>query len=210
MESMQQALTLLARQEIFSGVSQETLADFLHSAARVEVFARGAALQQGDVRFLALLLRGRARVFKGDTVISELREGELFGAVTLFGDFSSPATRIAAAVQCELLILPQDAVEALLAKEPALARAYIAYLSGRIHFLTRRIADLSSGSVSQRLLRFLRQGGEETLPSPNCTVLAKELGVGRATLYRALSELEQTGAIRREGNCIVLLKDEEA
>ena len=86
-----------------------------------------------------------------------------------------------------------------------LALAYIRYLSGRIHFLQRRIDALAEGPAEEKLASFLlsaaRPDGKNgwVFEAPSLTRLASSLSVGRATLYRALDAFEQSGIIQREG-----------
>ncbi len=94
-----------------------------------------------------------------------------------------------------------------MARFPGVGRSYIAYLSGRIRFLTRKIDALTAGSTERKLARFLLSRAGEGLDEVACSSagLAKRLGVSRASLYRAYDALSARGLIRREGKRIRLL-----
>ncbi|MBQ3888454.1 MAG: Crp/Fnr family transcriptional regulator, partial [Clostridia bacterium] len=98
-------------------------------------------------------------------------------------------------------------------EEPRLAENYIRLLSARIHFLSEKITTLTrSGSkLQQYLLNEYRLHGQEnrvTL-SYNMAELARVLGIGRTTLYRELSDLEEAGIIKKNGKTVTVLKLEE-
>ena len=87
----------------------------------------------------------------------------------------------------------------------ALCFQYIALLSEKILFLNRRIDTFTADDVSARLRGMLKdfwlrqgKGGAFTLPC-SYTQLAALLNVGRASLYRALEQLEREGLFTREG-----------
>ncbi len=202
---LEQAANLLRRHAIFSCVSQALLLEELRAHAVFRTFHRGESVQVFS-RSMGMLLQGRARVCKGEALINELSAGELFGAVTLFRAGEEAPTSLFASVACEVVFLPQELVRSLMEQVPDLAQAYIRYLSERVGFLTRRIAAYTSGSAGEKLCCYLREHG--TLTKPNYSMLAKQLNMGRASLYRVLNELEEGGVISRQGGEIRYLKEE--
>mgnify|MGYP002803240419 CR=1 FL=1 len=95
-------------------------------------------------------------------------------------------------------------VAGLLDDCPPFRQSYIAYLSGRIHFLSRKVEGLTTPKVTGKLSRWLLESGRESVSCP-ATELSRRLDVSRASLYRAFEELERAGAIRRTGKTIVIL-----
>ena len=83
-------------------------------------------------------------------------------------------------------------------------RSYIAYLSERIHFLSRKVEGLTAPSVTGKLARWLLETGRTEVRCP-ATELSHRLDVSRASLYRAFEALEAAGAIRRTGKTIAIL-----
>jgi CRP-like cAMP-binding protein len=83
-------------------------------------------------------------------------------------------------------------------------------LAGRVRFLNRKIQCFTAGSAERRLALWLLSEEEEviTLPS-SLTTLSDMLDIGRASLYRALDKLENSGLISREGRNIALLSPDE-
>lgn len=154
---------------------------------------------------MGMIITGSAAVNKGRAVINTLVPGDIFGAVTLFSDEPSPATTVTARVECSAVFFEKDAIAELIESEPGAAIGFAAYLSARIRFLTRRIEALTAGDSASKLLSYLlerEQDGEVDIQS--CAELARRLDVGRASLYRALDNLETSGDIRREGKKIFI------
>ena len=91
-----------------------------------------------------------------------------------------------------------------------IAENYIAYLSQRIYFLTDKIDAFTAGSAEMRLANRLindskidEKGKRYTIVA-NLSLLARELDIGRASLYRAFDFFESVGAIIREGKKIFI------
>lgn len=171
---------------------------------------------------IGIIYSGTASVYSADTVHSvllrRLGRGGVYGVAALFST-SPPPTRIIADQPCAVLTLPRHAVRAMLAADPALLDAYLEFLSGRILFLNEKIACVTGGSAERRLAVHLltladdggngSNGGNVTLQlGVNYTELARQLDIGRASLYRALDSLEAAGAIKREhGRSITIDRD---
>ena len=157
-------------------------------------------------RCLGIVLQGRIQVRKEALLVSTLGEGDVFGAAALFNQSSSYPTTLTALAPCRVLLIPQEGVRQMLRACPAFAEDYVAYLSGRIQFLSARLdsvsADTARGKLGQFLLSADGGAGEVRI---SATRLSALIGVGRATLYRAFEALERSGAIAREGKTIRIL-----
>ena len=158
-------------------------------------------------RCLGVVLEGRVQVNKGALIMSVLEPGDLFGAAALFTDRADYATTLTARAPCRVLLLPQALVEELMGRFPEVGRNYVAYLSGRICFLSGKIDALTAGTAGRKLAQYLlahEEGGGVEL---DCSVtgLAGRLGVSRASLYRALDDLQAQGAISHRGRTIGIL-----
>ena len=155
-----------------------------------------------------VLLEGRARVTKGELVVSTLERGDLFGAAALYNRRTRYETTITALEDCAAAFFPQELVSRLMAESPAACANYIRYLSERIHFLSRKVEGLTAPSVTGKLARWLLETGRTEGRCP-ATELSHRLDVSRASLYRAFEVLEGAGAIRRTGK-LVQTADREA
>lgn len=164
---------------------------------------------------LGILLNGSVEVTKDEgsgrgLMLSVLETGSLFGAAALFRRGERYETVLTAREACRILFLPQPLVIRMMDENPGIARNYILYLSERIHFLNRKIDGLIAGDAEHRLARFLADaagtadGGAVLEIDRSLTRLAETLDLGRASLYRALSALEEKRLIRRAGKTITI------
>lgn len=188
---------------------EKTLLEQVLAGANLVRAARGETVYDRHQfrRCLGVVLEGRIRVRKDTLVVSNLKEGDLFGAAALFYDGDEYPTTLTALADCRLLLLPQEGVRLLLRESPEFAEDYAAYLSGRIRFLSARLDTVSAGSAEEKLVNYLRTCPGETV-TISATQLCQRIGVGRATLYRAFETLQTTGVIAREGKKIRLLNPE--
>lgn len=159
-------------------------------------------------RCLGVVLEGRVQVNKGALIMSVLEPGDLFGAAALFNDRADYATTLTARAPCRVLLLPQALVEELMGRFPEVGRNYVAYLSGRICFLSGKIDALTAGSAERKVAQYLLSRLEGGWVELDCsaTGLARRLGVSRASLYRALDALAGRGILRREGRRVQVLQ----
>ncbi len=200
-------IELLKKSRIFEKADFNALKTAVEKGSRTLCFHRGETVfsQENDSRTLGMILSGNAQVKKGRATISTLVQGDIFGAVTLFSDEPKPATSIVAKVECTALFFDKSTVEKLIISTPEIAVGFSAYLSNRIRFLARRIELLTAGNCESKLLSFLidrEQDGVAEIES--CSDLARKLDVGRASLYRALDNLENAGEIKRDGKKIFI------
>ena len=80
---------------------------------------------------------------------------------------------------------------------------------GEIRFLNNKLSVISCPDAEDTVLKYLSSSsdsdGYAVIPV-SMTMLAKMLGLGRASLYRSLDALEQSGNIIRENNKIKVIK----
>ncbi len=202
---LQENVTLL------KGASPETLRRLLDAkGSRRLAYEKGGALcRRGEpLDGLLILLRGRAEVRRGSMLLRELSAGDVTGVSVLFGGDSRMETDVAASGRMSVFFLPREAVEKAILADPVLTERYIRFLSSRIRFLNGVIGRFSGSRVTERTAHYLlEQAGEKGLRfefAPSRA--ARELDVGRASVYRALDDLQREGCIEKEGRQI-LLKD---
>lgn len=210
-QDFNKAVALLLQTKLFESADAAALRQRLESGSVIAVYARGDAFAGSKADpAIGLLLSGKANVKKGRAVISTLEKGALFGAVTLYAGKPESATQITAVSASRVLYIPRKLMSALMAENSRIAENYIAYLSERIYFLTDKIRAFTAGSAESRLASRLalisnkNETGNTYAIIDNFSRLARELDIGRASLYRALDFFENTGAIKREGKRIII------
>ncbi len=167
--------------------------------AGIAVIAKGAAEVLSDASSTGILLR-------------TIPAGGLFGAATLYTVGQHYETVIRAKGTCQILLIPEATVKRLIVSNGRLAENYIRFLSERICFLNQKLTAFTAGSAEAKLAVYLtelpgRTDGVRTLPL-SLSALADSLGMGRASLYRALCKFESSGLIERHGKNIRILKED--
>lgn len=192
----------LTRHPLFRRVGLEALRNTMAEADTVPV-GRGDTVydRQRFRRCLGVLLEGELQVRKESLLVSTLHAGDVFGAAALFNGREDYPTTLTALTDCRLLLIPQDTVRSLIRSCPDFAEDYIAYLSGRIRFLSARLDAVSADRGEGKVASYLLSAGSEAV-TVSATQLSQRLGIGRATLYRAFETLEKEGAIIRAGKTI--------
>ena len=170
-------------------------------------------------RSLGLVLSGEVEVTKpqgqaGTVLMNVLGPGQCFGAASMFQEYGFYVTDIHARKRSNILFLPQEALMQLFGQSRRAMANYLSFLTGRIFYLNRRIDAYTGGSAECRLAMYLLDNQQDGVP-PKVTLpfgmnkLAELLGIGRASLYRAMETLEKKGIAAREGKCIAILKPDD-
>ncbi len=206
----EEILTSLRAHPLFSPCSEALL---VHAAKSCEflTFLQGEELKSYDEKpFLCILRQGSALVYakelSSDLLLRILHAGDTFGVATLFGKREESAiTKIIASEPCEAICMREETVRQLILNDSELAMRYIDFLADRIRFLNDRItclgANTAEGKICSWLTHQLPRDGRDihfTLPMSYIR-LADALGLGRASLYRVLDDLETRGLIKRNG-----------
>jgi len=207
------AALLRGHSPIWEAVPAALLEQLIGEQASVCLYDKGERIWSDAAQYsraVGLVLDGAAQVHKERLPLSVHRRGDCFGLVTLYAPADFYAAEIEALSTSRVLFLDKAAVDGILRAYPEAALALAAWLSERVYYLNARLDTVSAGSAARRLECHLRAiavmdgAGRLVCPVPSRTMLAKTLGLGRASLYRALDELTRQGIIAREGNDIVL------
>ena len=117
------------------------------------------------------------------------------------------ATEIRARTAASVWFIPGDTVKQLVRANPDFAESYIRFLSEKVRFLNRRIADFTAAGTERKVAGYLAGCPAETGSTicPNRSALARSLDIGRASLYRVLDSFEAKGLIRKTEKGIEIL-----
>lgn len=200
---------LLKKHPIFATLDEATVDSICSDGRCFTVSTRGGEDILDDEHFapaLGLIITGTVLVYRKGTglpvLLQVLEEGKLFGVATLFSKNEAYVTELRAGSNCRVFFIPAPIVKELVARSPEFAASYIEFLSGKIRFLSERISELSAPTIVQKVAVFLLRG--EGRLATNKVQLASALGIGRASLYRALDELSDSGLIALEGKNVVI------
>lgn len=201
---------LLKKHPIFGSLSDEKLT-MIVSDTRCKI---GTADDGEDISAnglgLFLITSGSVLVFRKGTglpvLLQRLGKGKVFGAASLFGGENEDVTILRSENGASVFFMPIELITELVRTDSGFAMSYIAFLSEKIRFLNRRMSELSAPSVTQKLAAFLLR--EENGIAQTKVKLASALGVGRASLYRALDELTESGLISVDGKNVTVIDSE--
>ncbi len=142
----------------------------------------------------------------GGVTMRLLCEHECFGVAAVFSGDTRYVSYISAKSDCKVLFIPEEVISEAIERIPAFARNYIYFLTTRVQYLNTLVDAYSSPNVEIRLARYIVAyvGGRDVPFDLNMTALSKSLGIGRASLYRALDELEGKRLITRERGKIIV------
>lgn len=207
--------TAIARCPLFHGIPESTLASMLSpETAALRQFSAGEEipLTKGDTRALVLLTEGIAFAYSTDekrsVILRSIEPGTVFGVSVLFSD-EAPVSVVRAKTAVSALCWDADTVAVFLRENEVFRMNYIAFLSGRIRFLNRRIACYTAGSAERKLALYLaelpRDAESTVYLDISMTALCELLDVGRASLYRAFSKLSEQALIARDDRRVRIL-----
>jgi len=208
--------TLLGRTDLFASMSEEDrlivarkMRESRYDAGEL-IFARGDPANgvhlvvEGRVRLSVLSADGRVLSFNHASV------GDIFGEIATLdgGSRTGDATALTAA---RTMVLERSHLMQAIDAKPSTARAAIGFLCARLRATSEQIEAIALHPIEVRLARFLLtaitlgktpvgQTGRASLDlGTSQTELALLLGASRQKVNAALADLEERGAVKREG-----------
>ena len=143
----------------------------------------------------------------GRVKLNTLSQGQSFGISTVFSGQDFP-TVIYAVRRSEIAFITQNELISLIENIPEIALNIIRFQNDRISFLNKKIETFSAGSVEEKLACFIlgeyKKCGNRELDL-NRMKTADRLGVGRASLYRALDSLAESKIIDLQTKKIIII-----
>ena len=166
----------------------------------------------GGVSSVGMIVSGRVEVYSvaldgKDVQLNALTAGECFGVCNLMAS-AELETVLRCGEETEVLYIPKAVLLSCMEQGAGLAMRYAALCNRKLQFLLRRIELLTMQSCRGRVIAYLleRQDQAGTVALTGSREdLARQLGVSRAALFRELSALQGSGAIRAEGDRIRLV-----
>lgn len=137
--------------------------------------------------------------------------GDTFGAAAVFGGNKKYVSTIIAKTDAYILFISEDELKNIFSAFPGTAENYIKFLSEKIRYLNTKLNLISCRSCEDTLYKYLSSAADDdgNVFIKNYTLVAKTLGLGRATLYRCLDTLEAQGLIIKQKNKVKVIKNEK-
>ena len=191
---------------IFSQTPVEELRAWLAATPhRFERYAPGQRIiaQGAECRSALLLTAGTANtemVQDGrDLSIDVLKSPMLLASAFLYGTENRMPVSVTAATECEVWAVNKEALFAFMLQHPDAMRHFVAEVSDRAQFLSRRLRQLTLQSLRSRVLDFLRERGAMR----SVQTAAQQLGAQRPSLSRVLSALVAEGLVEKRDGAFV-------
>ena len=148
---------------------------------------------------IGLVLSGKATIISGDdgVIIRKLIKDDIYGVAKLF-DTPKYLTKVVATTKCSVLKISKEFVEKCIELDRKIAFNYISLLAKKISFLNNKISSYTAKTTDNKLYTYLLQLpriDNKIVLNTDFSAIAKMLGIGRASLYRAFDKLEKDGLI---------------
>ncbi len=198
---------ILKRIPLFSCLSEDDVTA-LAEKAEIKEFKAGENIFAENSDSVTVVITGSVSVMKNGLLMRMLGEASVSGVASLYGE-KRPVSALTANTASNCAFLDGEELRKMIRQNPALAEAYIRFLTSRVRFLNSRIEAYTSGSAEAKLSFHILysddNGSGRVDVGVSMSALADMLGMGRASLYRALDSLTGAGAIAREGSIITIL-----
>lgn len=206
--TLNSALSFLKQTRIFKDADEKILTSVLNTYGKSVSYAKNDTVFSRETYspVLCLIIKGEARVSKGETVISHLKDGEIFGAAFLYNQSYEFENTVTALTPLKVVIIEKDGVDELIKCDSSVSFNYISYLSERIGFLNSKIEGYTKPNAEEKLMLYLKKNADinngKCEISVSMTELSHVLQISRASLYRVIETLENQGKICRDGKKI--------
>jgi CRP/FNR family transcriptional regulator len=201
---------LFAQAPVFAQLSEEDLEQLVQVAVPRHWAAGEVVFREGDPGETSYVIsQGAVRVTRDHTdgrtiTLAELRRGDIFGELALFGSETRSATIEALEETSALALLAGD-LRRLLERNPGIAADMLSYLAARLREANERISRQSFQSVAGRVASALlgqvaslrMQGAPERDVEIKATQaeIAQLAGTSRESASRFLATLERAGVV---------------
>lgn len=159
---------------------------------------------------VVVVYRGKIDIYKKNAFLKRAEAPSVLGLATLFEDSHAYISTIVPKTDTTLLVFSQSFIDKAIKDSPDFSRRLIELLIDKIRYLNKRIDFYTSPSAEGKLYEYLHSStremsGEKYIEIP-MSRLSGLLDIGRASLYRAISALEEKGKIIKQGKKIILIK----
>ena len=206
--TLNSAINFLKSTKIFKDADEKLLTSVLNE------YGKAVSYSKNDIVFskenyspvICIIIKGEARVSKGETVISHLKDGEIFGAAFLYNQSYEFENTVTALTPLKVVIIEKSGIDELIKCDKSISFNYISYLSERIGFLNSKIEGYTKPSAEEKLMLYLQKNADinngKCEISVSMTELSHVLQISRASLYRVIENLEKQEKICRDGKKI--------
>ncbi|MCR5573317.1 MAG: Crp/Fnr family transcriptional regulator [Bacteroidaceae bacterium] len=191
----------LKNADFFKGLSEDDIANLLFSTpGALRRYKEGDYVaHQGEVcDKIAVMTKGSVCSFMindygKELILANIESPSLLGYTYIFASDNKFNVNIVAKTPCEMIFVEKEKLLTLLHDHPVFMQSYMRGMSDLNMKVFKRLFELNLNKLKQRLLSYIEQHDE----LPKQAELAKQLGVTRPSLSRALAELKRDGLIKK-------------
>ncbi len=191
----------LKNADFFKGLSEDDIANLLFSTpGALRRYKEGDYVaHQGEVcDKIAVMTKGSVCSFMindygKELILANIESPSLLGYTYIFASDNKFNVNIVAKTPCEMIFVEKEKLLTLLHDHPIFMQSYMRNMSDISMKVFKRLFELNLNKLKQRLLSYIEQHDE----LPKQAELAKQLGVTRPSLSRALAELKRDGLIKK-------------
>lgn len=139
--------------------------------------------------------------------LNTVKKFDSFGILAIFSPRDDFPTTVIAKTPCKIIFFSADTINALIEKDTRISLNVIRFLTQKINFLNDKIAAFSSGTIEEKLANYLialKKKHNSTEFEFNKKKSAEALNCGRASLYRAINALQESGYISFDNKKIII------
>ena len=215
---------VLRRSRLFARLGDSEIDQILQHATVSRFRAGEQILAKGDPgNSMMAVMKGRVSITAPspdgrEIVITVMREGDLFGEITLI-DGKERSADAGAMTDCELLVVPRRSVLAMLERRPDLCIDLLTVLCERLRRTNEQVEDLAFLDLEARIAKVLVRLAEENNGGGSAgkpvgvkisqRALGELVGGSRESVNKHLQDWKRSGIIEIEKGSI-LIRDLEA
>ena len=187
--------------DFFKGLTEDDIAKLLFSSpGSLRKYKDGDYVaHQGEVcDKIAIMIEGAVcsvmiNDYGKELILGNINSPNLLGYSYIFATNNKFNVNIIAKTPCEMIFIERERIVALMHERPVFMQSFMRGMSDINMKVFKRLFELNLHKLKQRLLSYIEQHDE----LPKLTELAKQLGVTRPSLSRALAELRRDGLIKK-------------
>ena len=210
MGSGEETAQLLSRVSLFRELSERELTELAQVAVPRRWLAGESVFREGDPGDTCYVVKsGAMRVTRRHSdgrqiTLAELREGDIFGELAMFGEGETRSATVEAVEDSEGVALLAGDIRRTMLAHPSMAVAMLAGLADRIRQVNERLSRQTFQTVDGRVASALlgqveaiagNDGAREVLIRATQAQIAQLSGSSRESASRFLAKLERAGVI---------------
>ena len=198
---------------LFENLKESEIKDIISLLPKPQLFEKDETIYSASQfkKALGFIIKGKASASTDNSDLLFMKtfsKGSIFGAAAIFGNEDTYVSRIIANRKTEVLFIDEETLKRFFEKYPQTSINYINFLSDKVRFLNKKLQMISCTNAEDAVYKYLidNMDSEKLVKIPvSFTLLAKMLGLSRATLYRGFDALEQKNKIKRDKNIIKVI-----